>query len=140
MRSWELVYHPEFEPRLSDRSVRAVNGCRRESSDSAGHLFNATTTLGIGLDQCYRLGGKRAVAYAQVREVTRLTEHLEAAERGRRRYFGFGPGHGMHVVGTLHGGALHASAVFGGDAGGLCRDPEGQPLAFVHRGRSRPLP
>jgi hypothetical protein len=97
--TWQLIYHPEFELFLDDGSVRVVNGCRREESDWAGHLFNAWPTLGIGLDQCYRLGGKRAVAYD---------------ESGRRRYLGFGPGHEVHVVGTLHGGRLQASAVFGG--------------------------
>lgn len=96
---WELIYNPEFDLFLDDGSVRVVNGCRREESDSVGHLFNASLTLGIGLDQCYRLGGKWAVAYD---------------ESGRRRYMGFGPGHEVHVVGTLHGGRLHASAVFGG--------------------------
>ena len=97
--AWELIYHPEFELFLEDGSVRVVNGCRREESDWVGHLFNASLTLGIGLDRCYRLGGKRAVAYD---------------ESGRRRYLGFGPGHEVHVVGTLRGGRLEASVVFGG--------------------------
>lgn len=96
---WELVYHPEFELVLADGSVRVVNDCHREESDWAGHLFNVSWTLGIGLDRCYRLGGKWAVAYDR---------------SGHRRYLGFGPGHEVRVVGTLHGGRLQASAVFGG--------------------------
>ena len=79
--------------------MRVVNGCRREESNRPGDLFNAVHTLGIALDDCYQLGGKCVV---------------EHDETGRRRFFGFGPGHEVDVVGTLHGARLHASAVFGG--------------------------
>jgi hypothetical protein len=93
----ELIYHPEFELVLADGSARVVNGCRRQESDGVGHLLNASWTL--ALDDCYRLGGDRVVAYD---------------ESGHRRFVGFRPGDEVHVVGNLHGGRLHASSVFGG--------------------------
>lgn len=94
---WELIYHPEFELLLADGSVRVVNGCRRQQSDSVGHLLNASRSL--GLDDCYRLGGDWVVVYD---------------ETGHSRFFGFRPGDEVRVVGNLRGGRLHATSVFGG--------------------------
>lgn len=96
---WQLIHHPDFRLLLTDGSVTVVNGCRREESDSVGHLINASREPGTGLDDCYRIGGKWVVAYDQ---------------SGRRRFLGFRPGDEVHVVGNLHGNRLHATSVFGG--------------------------
>ncbi len=93
----EFIDHPEFKLVLADGSVLVVNGCRREDNDLVGGLFNLFQTLGF--DDCYRLGGKSVVV---------------SDGNGRRRYFGFRPGDEVHVAGTLRGGRLHASSVFGG--------------------------
>lgn len=96
---WELIHHPDFRLLLTDGSVTVVNGCRRDESDSVGHLINASREPGTGLDNCYRIGGKWVVAYDESR---------------RRRFLGFRPGDEVHVVGTLHSDGLHATSVFGG--------------------------
>ncbi len=95
----ELIHHPEFDLVLADRSVRVVNGCRRQESDWRGRLFNASRGPGLGLDDCYRLGWMWVVAYDG---------------SGHRRVRGFRPGDDVYVVGILHGDQLHATSVFGG--------------------------
>ncbi len=99
---WELIHHPEFELLLEDGSVRVVDGCRRayDWTDWAGRwLTVAPTGAGEHLDDCYRLGGRWVVAFDG---------------RAQQRFIGFRPGDEVNVVGTLHGGRLHATSVFGG--------------------------
>jgi len=95
---WELIHHPEFDLLLENRSVRVVNGCRRQEK-LLEPMFSASDGRGRGRNDCYRLGGKWVVAFD---------------ETGNRRYLGFRPGDEVHVVGTLHDGRLHAASVFGG--------------------------
>lgn len=95
---WELIHHPEFDLLLENRSVRVVNGCRRQEK-SIAPIFKASDGPGTGLDDCYRLGGTWVMA---------------SDGTGHRRYFGFRPGDEVHVVGTLHDSRLHATSVFGG--------------------------
>lgn len=96
---WELIHHPEFELLLEDGSVQVVNGCRRVQN---GWFRASSDANGAGerLDDCYRLGGTWVVAYD--------------GTNPNRRFIGFRPGDEVNVVGTLHGGRLHATSVFGG--------------------------
>lgn len=96
---WELIHHPEFELLLEDGSVRVVNGCRRSGEDWAGRLLSVASGAGEHVDDCYRLGGKWAVA---------------SDWENHRRFMGFRPGDEVNIVGILHEGRLHATSVFGG--------------------------